>query len=353
MEHEGKSRHWRVPRVLGVAALAAGLLAVGLPAGPALASTAQASTAQASPAAGTAAQYSLDVVGSAKALGRTWIVEFSAANDSAEAVLSTSYSGVFEQHQWMTTTGFASTAAKELKVTSTGHASYNTGKALSPVLSVALKFTPTKAAKSACTKGSDTLYSGKVSGALTLVTGLKKVKVALKFSGKAGASLDVDKSCQPKVPAVKTPCDGGSWFLSTSTVPGNVAGVQVLGSKPAWQDLFSQGPFKTASKWVQRRAIVEVNGPAPKLSTAKKTIAVSGLASGAITGAAVISYTDGFPNPATACFIGSKKYMETATGYFGSVKVSKPFKANTVLAGTLTAKTPTQGFYNAVKLAAA
>ena len=33
--------------------------------------------------------------------------------------------------------------------------------------------------------------------------------------------------------------------------------------------------------------------------------------------------------------------------------MSKPFKANTALAGTLTAKTPTQGFYNAVKLVAA
>jgi uncharacterized membrane protein HdeD (DUF308 family) len=32
MEHDGKSRRWRVPRVLGATALAAGLLAVGLPA---------------------------------------------------------------------------------------------------------------------------------------------------------------------------------------------------------------------------------------------------------------------------------------------------------------------------------
>src|SRR5881392_1873045 len=83
MEHDGKSRRWRMPRVLGAAALAAGLLAVGLPAGPALAST-----ARATPEASTATQYSLDFVGSAKALGHTWIVDFGADNNSAGVLLS-------------------------------------------------------------------------------------------------------------------------------------------------------------------------------------------------------------------------------------------------------------------------
>ena len=348
MEHDGKSRRWRVPRVLGVAALAAGLLAVGLPAGQALAGT-----AHATPAASTATQYSLNFVGSAKALGHSWIVDFSAGDGSVGVLLSTSYKGVTEQHEWQTTTGFAPTAAKELKVTSTGHASFNTGKALSPVLAAAVTFTPTKATKGACTKGSETIYTGKASGALTLVTGLKKVKVALKFAGKAGASLDVDKSCQPKVPPVKTPCTGGSWFVAASAVTSNVLSEQELGSKSAWLDVFAQGPFRTASKWVTRSAQIAVNGPAPKLSTKSKTVAVSGLASGAITGAAVIKYSSAFANPVTTCYLGSKKYKESTTSYFGTVKVSKPFKANTVLAGTLTAKTPTQGFYTAAKLAAA
>ncbi|TVZ06963.1 hypothetical protein EAS64_06435 [Trebonia kvetii] len=347
MEHDGKSRRWRMPRVLGAAALAAGLLAVGLPAG-----AAQASTVPTSPGASTTTQYSLDFVGSAKTLGHTWIVDFNAGNDAVGVLLSTTYKGVSEQHQWMTTAGYGKTAAKELKVTSTGHASFATGKTLSPVLSVTAAFAPTKATKSACTKGSETVYTGKVTGSLTLVTGLKSVKVKLKFSGKAGASLDVDKSCQPKIPPVKTPCAGSGWFVTAANNSSNVLGAQTPGSK-TWQDLFAQGPFKTASKWVQRSALVAVNGPAPKVSTASKTVAVSGLASGAITGAGLISYSSGFASPPVTCYIGSKKYKATTTEYFGSVKVSKPFKANTALAGTLTAKTPTQGFYNAVKLVAA
>ena len=342
MEHDGKSRRWRMPRVLGAAALAAGLLAVGLPAG----------AAHASPAASTPTQSSLEVLGSAKALGHVWTVDFNADNRSAGVLLATFNKGVSEQHQWMTTPGFGSTAAKELKVTSTGHATYATGKALSPVLAVSLKFTPSKARKSACTKGSETVYAGRVTGSLTLVTGLKKVKIALKFANAAGASLDVDKGCQPKLPPVKTACAGGSWFVGASGIQSAVLSLQDLGRK-TWGDMLGVGPLKTASKWLNRSALVEVNGPAPKLNTAKKTVAVSGLASGGITGSAVISYTGAFPVPASTCYVNGKKYTETGTQYSGTVKVTKPFQGHSLLAGTLTPKAPTVGFYGAVKLTAA
>lgn len=347
MKHDGKSRRWRMPRVLGAAALAAGLLAVGLPAG-----AAQASTVRTSPGASTPTWYSLGVVGSAKALGHTWIVDFNATNHSVGVLLATTYRGASEQHEWMTANGFSSTAAKELKVTSTGHASFATGRALSPVLSVALKFTPVKATKSACTKGSQTVYAGRVSGSLTLVTGLKSVKVALKFAGTAGASLDVDKGCQPKIPPVKNVCAGGSWFVGASAISGAVLAEQKL-AQQVWQDVLGQGPYKTASKWLTRWSIVEVNGPAPKLSTASKTVAVSAPASGALTGSGVISYSGSFTIPASACYLGGKKYLETMTQYSGTVKVSKPFQAHSLLAGTLTPKKPAVGFYTAVKLTAA
>jgi hypothetical protein len=131
-----------------------------------------------------------------------------------------------------------------------------------------------------------------------------------------------------------------------------VFGEHAPGSK-SWQDLFAQGPFKTASKWLTRSVVVEVNGPAPKLSTASETVAVSGLASGAITGAAVISYPGPFTGlPAGTCLLGGKKYTPVTSIYSGTAKTTKPFQAHTVLAGTLTAKTPTQGTYIAVRLQA-
>jgi hypothetical protein len=344
MEHDGKSRRWRMPRVLGAAALAAGLLAAGLQAGPALAST--------GPAAGTPTQSSLEVLGSAKALGHIWTVDLNADNNAAGVLLATFNKGVSEQHQWNTTSGFASTAAKELKVTSTGHATYATGKTLSPVLAVSLKFTPAKATKSACTKGSETVYKGRVTGSLTLVTGLKKVKIALKFANAAGASLDVDKGCQPKLPPVKTACAGGLWFVGASGIQSAVLSLQNLGHK-TWTDMLGVGPLKTANKWVTRSALIEVNGPAPKLKTAPKTVAVSALASGGITGSGVISYTGAFTIPVSTCYVNGKKYKETATQYTGTVKVSKTFQAHSLLAGTVTPKAPRVGAFTGVKLTAA
>jgi hypothetical protein len=345
MEHDGKSRRWRMPRVLGAAALAAGLLAVGLPAG-----AAHASTVPASPGASTPTLYSLEVDSGTKALGHVWTVHLNAGNSSVGVMLDTFYKGVSEQHEW-TTNGFSPTAAKELKVTSTGHASFATGKALSPVLSVALKFTPYKAIKSACTKGSQTVYAGRVTGSLTLVTGLKSVKVALKFANTSGASLAVDKGCQAKVTPVKTACAGGSWYVGSSN-QGAMISLQSPGQK-TWEDILGSGRNKTANKWITRTTQIEVYGPGPKLNTATKTVAVSALASGAIIGSGVISYSTTFTSPAIACYLNGKKYLETETQYDGSVKVTKPFQGHSLLVGTLTPKAPTVGYVSSIKLTAA
>lgn len=346
MEHDRRFRRgrWRPRRTLGVAVLTAGVLAVGLPAG----------TAAASQTAAKPPSYTLDVFTSVKALGHTW--SLSVFEDSGVFVdLGTTNTGVSEEHEWATSAAFAPTAAKELKVTSTHHATFKTGTALSPVLGVSISFTPTKATKRTCSTGSDTTYAGKVTGTLSLATGLHGgVKIHVKFSDNPGATLDVDRSCVTKGTG-KNICLGGNWFVSgTNLLGGDVLGVQTLGAKPSWLDGFSRGELKTASKWLTRSVSVGVNGPAPKLNTAAKTVSVSGRSSGGVTGAAVISYSDSFTQPATTCFVGSKKFKETMTSYFGSkVQVSKPFQAHSLLAGTLTMKTATSGSYTAAKLSAA
>lgn len=348
MEHDRRLRRgrWGLRRTLGAVVLTAGVLAVGLPAG----------TAVASQAATKPPSFSLDIFTSVKALGHTW--SLSLLEDSGVVVgLGTTNTGVTEGHEWTTSPSFVSTAAKELKVTSTGHATFKTGTALSPVLGVSVSFTPTKATKRSCSKGSDTTYSGKVSGTLSLATGLHGgVKIHVTFSKNPGATLDVDRSCVIKGGTGKNICLGGSWFVSgTNVLGGDVLGVQTLGAaKSTWLDGFSQAGLKTASKRLTRSVSVDVNGPAPKLNTAAKTVSVSGRSSGGITGAAVISYSDSFTQPATTCFVGSKKFKETMTSYFGSkVKVSKPFQAHSLLAGTLTMKSITSGSYTAAKLSAA
>jgi hypothetical protein len=348
MGHDRQLRRsrWRLPRALGATVLTAGVLAAGLPAG----------TALASPAAAAAPVYSLSFIASVAALGHHWSLDVSTFDGSVFASLATSSGAVMEEHDWITTGAFAATARKDLKVTSTGHATFSTGSALSPVLAVSVAFTPTRGTKESCTKGSETTYAGKVTGTVSLVTGLRGVKVSAKFSGQAVGVLDVDRSCVMPVPKpVTPPCTGGQWTLGAANpAQGSVLGEQFAGPKTPWQDTFGMEGLKTASKWVTRTDTVSVNGPAPKLNTAAKTVSISGLASGAITGAAVMSYSGSFAAPPMACLVGTKKFKETNTFYLGSkVTTSKPFQAHSVLAGTLTMHAATSGNYVAVKLTAA
>jgi hypothetical protein len=339
MGHDGQLRRsrWRLPSALGAVVLTAGTLAAGLPA------TAQASTAQASTAAPSATTF-VAVDATVRALGHTWTLVLSEGLGQIEVSLSRISKGVEDQHLWSSSFQFEPKALAEVKVTATGHATWRTGSALSPVLAISVALTPAKVTKAACSKGSERTYTEKVSGFVSLATGLRGVKVRAKFSGQPVGFVTVDRGCVPK-PA--NTCIGGSWFV-TSFV-NEVSGFQLLGTKPHWMEDIVAGTFKTASKWLGRGVVMTAGGPAPKLNTAAKTISVGGL-----SGAAVISYTSSVVAPAQTCFLGGKKFTETDTTYFGkSVTVTKPFLAHSLLAGTLRLAKAVEGGYTDVKLTAA
>ena len=351
MRNDGKLRYlprWLL-RALCAAALAAGLLTAGLPAGAALASPA---------AAGSTSYYFYGSV-AIKALGHTWSFGLSATKnsdiDGIVAGLETVSKGVIESHEWGSATAFSPTVAKDFTVTSTGHATIKTGSALSPVLAATLAFTPAKRTKESCAKGSGTLFFGKLTGTLSLTTGLRGVKVSAKFSGKTtDATLEVDKSCVLP-PASRISCTGGFWEVSAIPLTtGSVGGIQILAAKPTWQDSFIRENVRTASKWLTRSDDLSAVGPAPKLNTKAHTVSVTGTASGPITGAAVITYGPTYrPPPVPSCYVGSKHYSEKSVFYTGTrVTVSKPFKAHTVLTGTQTMVTGHNAEYVAASLTA-
>lgn len=355
MRRYGKLRYsprW-LPRALGAAALAAGLLTTGLPAGPALAS----------PATAGRASYDFSVSVAVRALGRTWsfglLVTKGSDGDGIVAGLDTARKGVIESHEWGSVTAFSPTVAKDFTVTSAGRATIKTGGALSPVLAATLAFTPTRRTREACAKGSDTNYFGKVTGTLSLRTGLRGVKFSAKFRGKApGAILSIDRSCVPPKPRrSKIPCTGGIWIvLAVPLTTGSAGGIQTLAAKPTWADSFIRENVPTASKWLTRSddLFAGARAPAPKLNTKARTVAVAGTASGPITGAAVITYGPTYrPPPVRSCYVGRKHYSEKSVVYTGtSIAVSKPFQARTVLTGTQTMKTGTYATYTAVSLTA-
>jgi len=345
------SGRW-MPRALGAAVLAAGVLAAGLPGGSALAS----------PAAAGSTIYSFSVTFAVKALGHTWSFGLGASNGSGfadiDAGLQTVRKGVIEDHEWGSTTAFSPTAAKDFTVTSAGHATIKTGNALRPVLAATLAFTPTRHTKGACAKGSLTNYFGKVTGTLSLTTGLRGVKVSAKFSRETrDASLSIDKSCVPRSRSKKIPCAGGFWNIAASPLTtGGVDAGEKLAAKPIWQDSFIRENLRTASKWLTRTDDLFVNAPAPapKLNKKAHTVSITESASGPITGTAVITY--GPVNTSLripSCYVGRKHYSEKLVSYAGTrVTVSKPFKAHMVLTGTQTMVTGHYALYTAPRLTA-
>jgi hypothetical protein len=353
VRHYGSLRYsprW-LPRALGAAALAAGLTA-GLPAGPALASP--------TPAGSTS--YSLFVSAGIKAVGHTWSFGLGAFKggsgvDDIVAGLERASKGVIEDHEWSSVTAFSRTVAKDFTITSAGHATIKTGSALRPVLAATLAFTPTRHTRETCAKGSDTTYFGKLTGTLSLTTGLRGVKVSAKFSRKTSdASLGIDKSCVQRPPS-KTACAGGFWTAAaTPLTTGAVSGIETLAAKgkPTWRDSFFRENVRTASKWLKRFDDLSVAGPAPKLNKKAHTVSVTGTASGPITGAAVITYGPMYkPPPVPSCYVGRKRYSEKSVIYTGTkVTVSKPFKAHMVLTGTQTMVTGHYAEYTAVTLKA-
>ncbi len=344
----GYSPRW-LARALGAAVLAAGLLTACLPTG----------TALASPTAAGSTSYSFFVSVAIKALGHTWnfglgAFKGSSGVDGISAGLQRAGKGVIEDHEWSSVTAFSRTVAKDFTVTSAGHATIKTGSALRPVLAATLAFTPTRHTKEACAKGSGTTYFGKLTGTLSLTTGLRGVKVSAKFSGKSDASLGIDKSCVGRQPS-KAACTGGFWtVLAIPLTTGSVSGIQTLAAKPTWHDSFIRENVPTASKWLTRMDDLFVAGPAPKLNTKAHAVAVTGTASGPITGAAVITYGPTYkPPPVPSCYVGRKHYSEKSVIYTGtSVTVSKPFKAHSVLTGTQTMVIGHNAQYTAVSLTA-
>jgi hypothetical protein len=342
MSHSGK---YCRAIVISVAALAAGVLAAAAPAG----------TALASPAAASAASYSFNAETSGiKALGHTWSLEVADVNGSVggvEVEFWTQSKGATENHLWMTSASFSATAAKDLTVTSAAHATFKTGTALRPILTASLAFTPVKSSKASCAKGGSTSYAGYVTGTVTLVSGLRSVKVSVKFSKKSvDADLTVDKSCVP--PPVKPLCGGSGWDIIPAGNGDVLSEQETLGAKTSWDESFDQAGVKTASKWFTREDGMYVDGGSvPKLNTKARTITVAMIASSAITGSGVISYTMTTPLPAMTCYVGSKRYSETGVVYYGTAKASKPFQAHTTLTGTLTVK-PAHAIYTGYTLKA-
>jgi hypothetical protein len=293
-----------------------------------------------SPAAGPVTYYLNSGQAAVKAGGRTWDLTVSATKSSlgvpgdALAQISTPYKGGDEAHDWT----FGDFPAKDMRVSSGGSASVSSGSVLSPILSLTLAFKPSSHRVASCSGGgSETTYTGRLTGSVKLVTGLHKLTVtATKVTFGQPSTLAVSTDfCIPSA------CSFASWDASSAKTlkpPYTLAaGVQV--GRPGHLHYFAE--VERVSELSKAREILRADGAiidtaAPAFSKSRKTLSITTSKSGAVTGSGVIGPAKAGPPNTFSCTADGTSYTETDISYAGrfTSPAGHALEAHTTLTGT-------------------
>jgi hypothetical protein len=313
---------------LAAAALTFGLVSVSAPA--------TAAPAHPAGAAGTVALSSGGV--RFRADGHEWSLQVNAdSNGTVTVSIGTAYLHGFEVHTWL----FSHVPGHDYTFSqSAGKFSLDTGRSLSPIASLNLRFTATSRKAASCAKGSGTNFKGSLTGSVTLVTGLRRVKfhsARATFSGQN--LLAVSRKCVAPVQ-----CAGGAWIAG---VPGSGSKTMAQGNTA---DPFGRLPFvvtvsRLASLSHPRGTVREdaalVKTSAPVFDSRAKSLTVQAPNASIVTGGAVLSHAAAVIPKTVSCVAGGKRHAEIIDQYFAtaySSRAGRVFTAHTLLTGNLSVK---------------
>jgi len=227
----------------------------------------------------------------------------------------------------------------------TGNATFNAHNSFAPVAFVTLKFTATKRHKASCTSGSETDFSGSVSGSLTLIANNKGLKFKSAHAQFTGGSLSIDHGCVP--PTAPLPCGPGVWSIGSPTV--NAAGTA---SGVPGQRTFVASVFEHVNLKAPKRASIDIGVAAssnkPVFNSTKKTLQVS--ARGVISGSALFKASGPPFVSISKCVLGGKHFKATDTSYTASFTSPRGgvFQTRTIVAGLLKAPRSGLSFFDII-----
>jgi len=277
--------------------------------------------------------------------GHTWSVSVSSSSAAIHFSDITVATG-HESDSW----DFSS-ATSPLSVNQrTGDATFNSHNSFAPVAFVTLKFTTTKKSKASCASGSETVFSGKVSGSLSLIANNKGLKFKSTHVLFAGGSLSIDHGCVPhNIPSV---CAPGVWGISTPSSPVNAAGTAQ--GLPGVRTTFVVSIFETISLKAPKGATMSLgvvgSSNKPVFNSTKKTLQAS--ARGVISGSVLIKASGPPAVNLFPCVLGGKHF--TAHDAFYSAKFVSPlggqFQTRSIVAGLLKAPRSGTCFFDIITL---
>jgi hypothetical protein len=286
--------------------------------------------------------------------GHTWSLNVSLIGGSSggpviiDVLIETPHLSGTEIHDW----GMQMPGADFTVNKTTGAATINSHSDLSPVASLNLSYKPTSHTAGTCSAGSETDYTGTLTGSVTLTTGLKGLKLSdAKATFSTPNSLQVAAACVPPLACSFATWGGGLGGAQTApTADGIAAGTP--GHLVHFTDVGRRVSLP-APAGATRIDGADVKTAAPVFNAKAKSLTVKGLGSGAVTGAGVISGAKLVVPGTDTCTLDGKIYTQTSTSYNGaSWSSSTQFKASTILTGTLKVATTGSGEFDVITLKA-
>jgi hypothetical protein len=245
--------------------------------------------------------------------------------------ITTPHLGGQEAHSWT----FPNLPAADFAVNaSKGTASASTGSALSPIASVTVAFKPSSHTVAKCTgsePGTQTTYTGKLTGTVHLATGLHGL-VLSKANITFGQPSEFEVSTNFCVP---TPCSFADWAASSSgtKIPETLA-LGVDAGTPGHQHFYAD--LETVSSVATPKGTLRgdgaiINTANPAFSKSSKKLTVTTSKNGAVSGSIVIGPAKASKPDTFTCAIDGTSYSETDVSYSG--KYTGQLEAHTLLTG--------------------
>jgi hypothetical protein len=240
----------------------------------------------------------------------------------------------------------------------TGAGTLDAGTQTSPIAKVDLAFKATSNKKGTCTTGSETIYSGALSGEASLVTGLTGGGTvggtSVKFTV-ITPTITVDSGCS----VVTDSCVASATFISTLS-PGKspfaVNDNESLAGKAGNFVEVGRSTDLKAPAHSSRIDVAAVDSAPATYDSTTKVLSVTTSTAGLVTGSATLSGGTAKTEPPQSCTFAGKKYtvsvIEDSTAKYAS-PAGKSISAKTSLTGTLTAPNTSDGLYEVVTVKAA
>jgi hypothetical protein len=238
------------------------------------------------------------------AAGHNWVLAINGFGQTASISLITAH-----ENDAFT---FLAVPASALKANAkTGRATFNTKSSLLPIASINLTFTPTKSRKQACKSGSEKVFTGRISGSVTLVAS-SKVKFKSSHVSFSSPFLDVDNGCIAKTGGGGNECFGGFWSVGSA--------VTAIGETPG---LTPSALTASITKTIVLRAPANATETSnvlgseskPAFNSKKKTLTVKA-SGGLVTGSALLTPTGAATVRTSTCTSKGKKFKASDSEFF-------------------------------------